>query len=85
VHSSYAGTSETRTGVALFGRGCVALAICTANINPNPPTTRTRSSEILLLKFIWSSLGLDVPGTSKPTPLVNVQEVQERRYCTGIG
>src|SRR5688500_4530395 len=37
VHCSYAGTSETRSGVADMGRGCVAPASWAAIIRPSPP------------------------------------------------
>src|SRR6266540_3187291 len=36
-HCLYAGTSETRSGVAPFGRGCDAVAICATTISPAAP------------------------------------------------
>jgi hypothetical protein len=56
VHALYAGTSDTRNGVAPFGRGCVAVAIEATTIIATALRARTSGIPTLLLMVIRPSL-----------------------------
>src|SRR5688572_12826650 len=52
VHELYAGTSDTRRGVAPLGRGCVAPAVAAIHSMPSATTARADDSTILPLAVV---------------------------------
>jgi hypothetical protein len=52
AHALYAGTTDARSGVAPFGRGCVALAAVAITIIPSAAMAITTAGAILFLILI---------------------------------